>query len=60
MAAEFELIMDRSDEYRWRLQSGNNRIIADSGEGYSSKSAAEEGIADVKRIAPAAPINDMT
>lgn len=33
MAAEFELIRDRSREYRWRLQSGNNRIIADSGEG---------------------------
>ncbi len=60
MAAEFELYKDRSGEYRWRLQAGNNEIIADSGEGYSTKQGAEEGIADVKRIAPTAPINDKT
>lgn len=62
MAAEFELYKDKAQpgQYRWRLQSGNNRIIADSAEGYTSKAKAEEGIADVKRLAPTASINDMT
>ncbi len=62
MAAEFELYKDNASpgEYRWRLQSGNNRIIADSAEGYSSKAGAQEGIEDVKRLAPTASINDKT
>lgn len=62
MAAEFELYEDDASpgEYRWRLQSGNNRIIADSAEGYSSKPGALEGIEDVKRLAPTAPVNDTT
>jgi uncharacterized protein len=60
MAAEFELYQDAAGEYRWRLQADNNKIIADSGEGYERKSGAEDGIADVKAIAPNAPINDKT
>ena len=60
MAAEFELYKDDAGEYRWRLQAGNNKIIADSAEGYSSKGGAEDGIADVKSIAPTAPTNDRT
>ncbi len=34
MAAEFELYKDGAGEYRWRLQAGNNKIIADSAKGY--------------------------
>lgn len=62
MAAEFELYEDKDNpgQYRWRLQADNNKIIADSGEGYRSKAGAQEGIEDVKRIAPTAPINDRT
>ena len=37
MAAEFELYKDKSGEYRWRLQAANNEVIADSGEGYTTK-----------------------
>ena len=58
MAAEFELYKSGA-EYRWRLQAANNEIIA-SGEAYTTKAAAEEGIEDVKRIAPTAPTNDKT
>jgi len=58
MAAEFELY-ESGGQYRWRLQAANNEIIA-SGEAYTSKAAALEGIEDVKRIAPTAPINDKT
>jgi uncharacterized protein YegP (UPF0339 family) len=60
MAAEFELYKDGAGEYRWRLQAGNNKIVADSAEAYESKAGAEEGIRDVQRIAPTAPVNDKT
>jgi uncharacterized protein YegP (UPF0339 family) len=59
MAAEFELYKDEAGEYRWRLQANNNKIIA-VGEGYSTKAGAQEGIRDVQRIAPTAPLNDKT
>lgn len=55
----FELYDDKNTpgEYRWRLIGGNGSdILADSGEGYSSKAGAKEGIADVKRHAGPAPI----
>lgn len=55
-APRFELYEDQKGEHRWRLIGGNGSdIIADSGEGYSSKSGAKEGIADVQREAPTAP-----
>jgi len=57
-APEFELYKSGT-EYRWRLQAGNNEIVA-SGEGYTTKEGAEHGIAVVKGIAGAAPVNDLT
>lgn len=62
MAAEFELYEDEDNpgQFRWRLQAENNKILADSAEGYTTKAGAQEGIADVKRIAPSAPIHDLT
>jgi uncharacterized protein YegP (UPF0339 family) len=45
----FELFRDRRSEYRWRLKAGNNRKIADSGEGYAKKSACEHGIELVRQ-----------
>ncbi|GAB3593306.1 YegP family protein [Angustibacter peucedani] len=54
MAAKFELYQDAKGEYRWRLKSGNGQVIATGGEGYSSRSGAENGIAAVKRDAPGA------
>ena len=42
--ARFHFYQDRSGEWRWRLYAPNNRIVADSGEGYSRK-------ADAKRAA---------
>jgi len=50
----FELYEDTAGEWRWRLRHRNGNIIADSGEGYSSRSAAEDGINSVKRNAPGA------
>ena len=60
MAATFELYKDKAGEYRWRLRHQNGNIIADGGEGYTTKANAENGIASVKENAPDAPIDDKT
>ena len=58
MAAVFELYEDRASEWRWRLRHQNGNIIAASGEGYSSKAGAENGIESVKENAPTAPTEE--
>ena len=60
MAATLELYKDKAGEYRWRLRHENGNIIADSGEGYTSKANAENGIESVKENAPGSPIDDQT
>ena len=60
MAATFELYEDKAGEYRWRLRHQNGNIIADSGEGYTSKANATNGIESVKENAPTAPVDDQT
>ncbi|WP_337680997.1 HVO_2922 family protein [Halorubrum lacusprofundi] len=52
--ATFELYEDAAEEYRWRLRHRNGNIIADSGEGYASRSNAVEGVTGVKANAPGA------
>ena len=37
-----ELYRDAANEYRWRIRARNGRIVADSGEGYKRKRAAED------------------
>lgn len=44
---------DTKQEWRWRLKASNGRILADSGEGYSSQQACLDGIALVKGSASA-------
>jgi len=51
--AAFEIYEDAADEWRWRLRHRNGNIIADSGEGYASRSNAVEGVTGVKANAPA-------
>lgn len=53
---QFELYQDRASEWRWRLVVSNGNIIADSGEGYSSKQGAKRGIWSVKSTAPDAQL----
>lgn len=53
---EFEVYTDNADEFRWRFQAGNNRILADGSEGYSSKSAVKEAVERVK--APLRALNE--
>jgi len=48
---KFEMYVDRAGRFRFRLKAPNGRIIAIS-EGYSSKSACENGIDSVRKNAP--------
>jgi uncharacterized protein YegP (UPF0339 family) len=47
----FQIFRDRRKEYRWRLRADNNRVIADSGEGYHHKSDCKHGM-DLVRGTP--------
>lgn len=58
--AVFELYQDRSGESRWRLRHRNGNILADSGEGYTNRSSARDGIESVKLNAPNADVTKPT
>jgi uncharacterized protein YegP (UPF0339 family) len=60
MAAKFEIYKGKIGDFRWRLTHTNGQIIATSGEGYTSKVNAINGLNSVKENAPAAPIEDRT
>jgi uncharacterized protein YegP (UPF0339 family) len=65
-AAKFEIykdkskVTDKSVEFRWRLIHANGQVIANSGEGYTTKANAMSGISSVKENAPKATIEDRT
>jgi uncharacterized protein YegP (UPF0339 family) len=54
---KYHVYKDANNEWRWRLKAANGNILADSGEGYSSKADCLAGVASVKRSA-AAPIQE--
>ena len=60
MAAKFELYKDKKGEFRWRLIASNGQMIANSGEGYTSKDSAKNGIESVKKNAPGAAVEDKS
>jgi uncharacterized protein YegP (UPF0339 family) len=51
---KFEVYKDASGEWRWRLQSANEKTVAVSGEGYVRRETALAGIELVKGSAGAA------
>ena len=53
-ASETEVYEDDGGERRWRLVSSNGRILADSGEGYSSEGGAREAAERFEGLAPEA------
>lgn len=57
--AAFEVYEDAAGEWRWRLRHRNGNIIADSGEGYSSRSAARDAVESVRRDAPEAAADHL-
>jgi len=58
--ATFQLYEDSAGEYRWRLRHDNGNIIADSGEGYTSKQSAEQGLDSVRRNAAGGHVVDQS
>ena len=48
----FEAYEDRNDKWRWRLFAANGRIIASSGEAFSSKTSALRAAEGVRQTAP--------
>jgi uncharacterized protein len=60
MAAKFEVYKDKSGEFRWKLTHTNGQVIANSGEGYTTKSNAMKGINSLKENVPGASIEDKT
>ena len=52
--AAFEIYEDAAEEWRWRLRHRNGNVLADSGEGYASRSNAVEAVTSVKADAPGA------
>ena len=59
MSAKFEVFTDKGGQWRWNLRHQNGNIIADSGEGYSSKENALNGIKSVQEHAPGAPVEEV-
>ncbi|MFC6716383.1 amphi-Trp domain-containing protein [Natrialbaceae archaeon GCM10025810] len=57
--SRFEVYRDRAGEWRWRLVHWNGNVIADSGEGYASRSNAERAVRGVMRNAPGARIERL-
>lgn len=48
---KFEVYQDKRNEYRFRLKASNGQAILAS-EGYTTKTACDNGIASVKKNAP--------
>ena len=57
MNPKFEVYVDNSGEFRFRLKATNGQVIAAS-EGYKTKSSCLNGVASVRKNAPDAPIAD--
>ncbi|WP_226009967.1 YegP family protein [Halomicrobium salinisoli] len=57
--ATFELYEDRGGKYRWRLRHRNGNVVADSGQGYTRRANAQNGLASVRRNALGAALVDL-
>jgi len=55
----FEVYKDVKGEFRWRLKAVNQRVIADSGEGYRNKADCTAAIALFKSGVAGARIVDL-
>ena len=57
--ATFEIYQDNAEQWRWRLRHDNGNVIADCGEGYSSKQKAKQGLQSVKVNSPGAAVEEL-
>jgi uncharacterized protein YegP (UPF0339 family) len=60
VAAKFEIYRGKIGDFHWRLTHTNGRVIAKSGEGYTTKVNAIHGLNSVKGNAPNAMVEDRT
>ena len=60
MAAKFEIFKGKIGDFHWRLIHTNGQVIANSGEGYTTKTNAQNGIKSVKDNALSAVVEDKT
>jgi len=56
--ATFQVYQDAAGAWRWRLVHDNGNVLADGGQGYSTKRRAVDGIESVRQNAPEAPIEE--
>lgn len=54
MTAYVDFWPDHDDKWRWHLIAGNHLIVADSGQGYATKSGARRAWRRFLEIAPTA------
>jgi len=54
--ATFRVYEDAAGEWRWRLVHDNGNVIAEGGQGYTTKRRALSGIESVKENVPEAPV----
>lgn len=47
----FVIYQDQRSYWRWRIVASNNRIVADSGEGYASRESAERAVRMIQDFA---------
>ncbi len=58
MAGKFEVYVDKSNKYRFRLKAGNGQVIA-SGQAYASKDSCLKGIESLRNNAGSAEIVEL-
>lgn len=58
MAGKFEVYVDKSGKFRFRLKAGNGQVIA-VGEAYESKEGCLNGIESIRKNAPDAPVVEV-
>jgi uncharacterized protein len=60
MAAKFEIFRGKIGDFHWRVIHANGRIIAKSGDGYTTKVNALHGLNSVRKNVLNATVEDRT
>ncbi|NHR06718.1 DUF1508 domain-containing protein [Chromobacterium haemolyticum] len=55
---QFVVYKDNAGQWRWRLFAANNKIVADSAEGYNNKQDCLHGIDLVKSTNANTPVHE--
>lgn len=55
----FQVYVDATGQFRWRLVAANGKIVADSAESYHNEADARAGITIVKRTNASTPVEGV-